>query len=178
MNASNSTSINAHSPDVAQIIGLRLAVGLLGEQEQRGWWPSMFLGRHAHAFLNPIFGSKTRMAQYHGVTEAACRVHDESIGVGRLFHLFRLPEPIEQLMSSAFQEGNVPEEITRCLDSTEAAKGMLARLAKGPAEVKPGPVRLGDAEMINSLIGVRIAAATYRAAFDAGIKCYPYFTDR
>jgi len=51
-----------------QIVGLRLAVGLLGEQEQSAWWPSGFLGRHAQAFLNPIFGTKTRMAQYHGGT--------------------------------------------------------------------------------------------------------------
>ena len=90
-----------------QIVGLRLAVGLLGEQEQSAWWPSSFLGRHAQAFLNPIFGIKTRMAQYHGVTEAACRIHDERIGVGRVFHLYRLPGTIEQRISDAFQEGSL-----------------------------------------------------------------------
>jgi hypothetical protein len=163
---------------IRQIVGLRVAVGFLGEQVQAALWPSMFLGRHAHAFLNPIFGSKTRMAQYHGVTEAACRVHDERIGVGRVFHLFRLPEAIEQLTFSAFQEGSVPEEVMRSFDSTEAAKGILAALAKGLAEVKPGPARLGDADMITSLEGLALMAATYRAAFDTGIKCYPYFTDR
>jgi hypothetical protein len=163
---------------IHQIIGVRLAVGFLGEHEQAGWWPSMFLGRHAHAFLSPIFGAKTRMAQYHGVTEAACRAHDESIGVGRVFHLFRLPESIEQLMSSAFQEGNVPEEVTRCFDSREAAEGMLASLANGPTAVRPGPIRLGDAGMINTPSGVRLAAANYQAAFNTGIKCYPYFADR
>jgi hypothetical protein len=68
-----------------QIVGLRLAVGLLGEQGQSAWWPSGFLGRHAHAFLNPVFGSKTAMAQFSGVTEAACRVHDERIGVDGYF---------------------------------------------------------------------------------------------
>jgi hypothetical protein len=161
-----------------KMIGLRLSVGLLGEREQAGWWPSMFLGRHAPTFLSPIFGSKTRMAQYNGVTEAACRVHDESIGVGRVFHLFRLLESIEQLIFSAFQEGSVPGEVTGCCDSTEAAEGMLARLANGPAVVRPGPIRLGDAAMINFPGGVALVAATYRAAFDAGIRCYPYLTDR
>jgi hypothetical protein len=163
---------------IHQIIGVRLAVGLLGEREQAGWWPSMFLGRHAHAFLSPIFGGKTRMAQYHGVTEAACRVHDESIGVGRVFHLFRLPESIEQLMFSAFQEGDVPEEVTRCFGSREAAESMLASLANGPTAVRPGPIRLGDAGIINTPGGMRLVAANYRAAFEAGIKCYPYFADR
>jgi hypothetical protein len=163
---------------IHQIVGLRLAVGFLGEQEQAAWWPSMFLGRHAHAFLNPIFGGKTRMAQYHGVTEAACRAHDESIGVGRVFHLFRLPESIEQLMFNAFQEAGVPEEVTRCFDSKETAESMLASLANGPTAVRPGPIRLGDAGIINTLGGLAAIAATYRAAFDTGIKCYPYFTDR
>jgi hypothetical protein len=163
---------------IHQIVGLRLAVGFLGEQEQSAWWPSSFLGRHAQTFLNPIFGSNTRMAQYNGVTEAACRVHDERIGVGRVFHLYRLPETIEQWISNAFQEGSLPEDVTRRFDSTEAADSILAGLAKGRAVATPGPVRLGGADMINSRDGVALLAATYRAAFQTGIKCYPYFTDR
>jgi hypothetical protein len=163
---------------IHRTVGLRLAVGFLGEQEQAAWWPSMFLGRHAHAFLNPIFGGKTRIAQYHGVTEAACRVHDESIGVGRVFHLFRLPESIEQLISSAFQDESIPEEVTRCFDSREAAEGMLAGLTYGPVAARPGPIRLGDAGIINTLGGLAAVAATYRAGFEVGIKCYPYFADR
>jgi hypothetical protein len=163
---------------IHQIIGLRLAVGLLGEHGQAAWWPSMFLGQHANAFLSPIFGGKTRMARYQGVTEAACRIHDERIGVGRVFHLFRLPEAIEQRMSDAFQEGSLPNDVTGCFESTEAAERVLAGLAQRPAAVNPGPVRLGGTGMINSPNGAALVAATYRAAFDAGIKCYPYFTDR
>jgi hypothetical protein len=163
---------------IHNIVGLRLAVGLLGEQEQSGWWPSSFLGRHAPAFLSPIFGGKTKMAQYNGVTEAACLVHDERIGIGRAFHLYRLPETIEQWIANAFQEGSLPEEVTRCFDSAEAAEGILTGLAKGQAAAKPGPVRVGGADMINSPDGVALLAATYRAAFNAGVKCYPYFTDR
>ncbi len=161
-----------------QIVGLRLAVGLLGEQEQSAWWPSGFLGRHAHAFLDPIFGGKTRMAQYHGVTEAACRIHDERIGVGRVFHLYRFPETIEQRISDAFQEGSLPEDVMRCFDSPEAADSVLVGLAKGSAAAKPGPIRFGGADMINSPDAVALLAATYRAAFHTDIRCYPYFTDR
>jgi hypothetical protein len=163
---------------IHQILALRLAVGLLGEQEQSAWWPSSFLGRHAQTFLTPIFGSKTRMAQYNGVTEAACRVHDERIGVGRVFHLYRLPETIEQWISNPFQEGSLPEDVMRCFNSPEAAESILAGLAKAPAAAKPGPVRLGGAEMINAPEGIALLAANYRLAFQTGIKCYPYFTDR
>jgi hypothetical protein len=161
-----------------ELVALRLSVGLLGEQAQSAWWPSSFLGSYAHAFLNPIFGSKTEMARYSGVTEAACRVHDERIGVGRVFHLYRLPETIEQRISDAFQEGSMPQDVTRCFESTKTAESVLADLAKGPAAAKPGPVRLGGTDMINSPDGVGLLAATYRAAFDAVIKCYPYFADR
>jgi hypothetical protein len=163
---------------IHQIVGLRLAVGFLGEQEQSAWWPSSFLGRNAPAFLNPIFGSNTRMAQYYGVTEAACRVHDERIGVGRVVHLFRLPESIEQRLSNAFQEGSLPKDVALCFESAEQALSFLTDLTKGPAEVKRGPVRLGGTEIINSPNGIGLVAATYQAAFNAGIRCYPYFTDR
>jgi hypothetical protein len=106
------------------------------------------------------------------------RVHDEKIGVGRVFHLYRLPETIEQLISNAFRECSLPEDATRCFDSTKAAESILAGMAKGSVAVKPGPVRLGGADMINSRDGVALIAATYRAAFQTVIKCYPYFTDR
>jgi hypothetical protein len=113
------------------------------------------------------------VSQYHGVTEAACRVHDEKIGVGRVFHLYRLPETIEQRISDAFQEGSLPEDVTRCFESTDAAESVLAGLAKGSAEVRPGPVRIGGADLINSPDGVALLAATYRAAFHAGTRTSP-----
>ena len=121
-----------------QFVALRLAVGLLGEQEQSAWWPSGFLGRHAQAFLNPVFGGKTRMAQYHGVTEAACRIHDERIGVGRVFHLYRLPETIEQKMASALQEGSLPEDVSRCFDFHGKGRECSGRPSEGSGGSEAG----------------------------------------
>jgi hypothetical protein len=160
-----------------QLVGLRLAVGLLGEQDPSAWWTSSFLGRHAHAFLNPIFGSKTWMAQYQGVTEAACRVHDERIGVGQVFHLYRLPDAVEQRVANALLEAGFLEDVGRCADSTESAKSVLGDLANSAVPARSGPVRIGGMDMINSRNGLALLAASYRAAFHAGIKCYPYFTD-
>jgi hypothetical protein len=68
--------------------------------------------------------------------------------------------------------------VSHSADSKESAESMLAALAKEPAAVKPGPVRLGDAGMITSSEGLALIAANYQAAFNIGIKCYPYFTDR
>jgi hypothetical protein len=158
-----------------QIVGLRLAVGLLGEQEQLAWWPSGFLGRHAQAFLNPIFGSKTLVSQYHGVTEAACRVHDEKIGVGRVFHLYRLPETIEQRISDAFQEGSLPEDVTRCFESTDAAESVLARFGEGigGGETGAGQDRRGRFDQLARRRGPP------RRDLPSSLPCrYPYFTNR
>jgi hypothetical protein len=159
-------------------IQLRIAVGYLGEQAASPWWSSTFLGPHAATFLSPVFGNKTIAAQYQGIVEAACRAHDEKIGVGRVYHLFRLPEATERRISSYLQDGQVAEELRECFDSCESAERILASLANGGGDVKPGPVRLGAASSISAPNGIALIAATYRSAFQAGIKCYPYFSDR
>ena len=80
---------------LAQIARLKLLVGFLGEQSQFNWWPS--------AFFAPVFNKNAFVAQYHGVQEAASRVHDEHIGIGRVYHLFRLPEHVEQALFNSLQ---------------------------------------------------------------------------
>ena len=85
-----------HALRLREITRLRMIVGYLGEKGQHNWWSSEFFSPTAPAFLNPVFGKTATLAQYHGVKEAARRVHDTHIGVGRVFHLFRLPESMEQ----------------------------------------------------------------------------------
>jgi hypothetical protein len=160
--------------DIHQTIRLRIAVGCLGELDGSPWWPSGFLGPHAAAFLNPVFGSRTTIAQYQGVVEAACRAHDEKIGVGRVFHLFRLPEATERRISGGLDQ--VAGNLKDCFDSCESAERVLAGLATGEGEVKPGPLKLGAADIIESPGGIARIAAAYRSAFRSGIKCYPYFS--
>uniref|UniRef100_UPI0039B77F6C BrxE family protein n=1 Tax=Pseudomonas sp. P1B16 TaxID=2986074 RepID=UPI0039B77F6C len=81
--------------DAQTIAELRVLVGYLGEQ-QPAWWSSQFFSPTAAAFLGPVFARSTTLAQYQGVTAAAARKHEEHIGEGRTFHLFRLPEIFEQ----------------------------------------------------------------------------------
>jgi len=163
--------------NIRQTIRLRIAVGCLGELDSSPWWPSSFLGPHAAAFLSPVFGSGTAIAQYQGVVEAACRAHDEKIGVGRVFHLFRLPEATERRISGCF-DNRVADSLKECFASREAAERILAGLAKGGGDVKPGPFRLGAAADLDGPDGIALIAAAYRSAFRDGIKCYPYFSGR
>ena len=75
----------------ATISELRVLVSYLGEKGQANWWGSEFFSNTATAFLGPIFNRSLFLAQYQGATAAAAKVHDEAIGVGRIYHLFRLP---------------------------------------------------------------------------------------
>src|SRR5882672_6241718 len=86
----------AHLPTLLQ---LRLHVGFLGERAQCNWWPTAFYEASSRLFLEPVFSKTSRLTQYHAVAEAARRLHDEHLNVGS-YHLFRLPEEIEQDLHS------------------------------------------------------------------------------
>lgn len=76
--------------DFEQIAAIRAAVGYLGEKDQAGWWSSSFFASTGSAFLSPIFPRTQVVAQCQGVSGAASKIHDERIGVGNVYHLFRL----------------------------------------------------------------------------------------
>ena len=160
---------------VTRIVSLRLAVGLLGERDNAGWWASRFMSPTSTAFLTPIFGAGAVQARYQGVLEAARRVHDERIGIGRAFHPFCLPEAVEQRLNEAVQAAG--QKLADSVFSPDAARGMLASLAGTPVEAKEGPTLLGPADMLEGLEWASGAAALYTAAFAVGIQCFPYFRD-
>jgi hypothetical protein len=161
------------SAQTRAILRLRLAVAFLGEREQAGWWPSSFLSRNARAFMEPVFGNGYALAQYHGATEAARRVHDDHIGVGRVFHLFRMPEPIERLIFECFADKSVSDEVA---DSIVSASTADVQLAPNIGRTETGPVRIGNIEMVGEPDAMATVAAHYQAAFKAHTQCFPYFS--
>jgi len=154
---------------------MRLSVGLLGERDVAGWWRSGFMSPTAPAFLAPIFGAKVLHAQYQGLIESARRIHDERIGVGRVFHPFRLPEAQEQRVLDALRSDR--EESIGGISSREAAMKHLQDLAGKTVDVKPGPTLIGPLEMLEDPSWVTNVAVIYLAAFNSNIQCYPYFSD-
>jgi hypothetical protein len=156
------------------VVALRLAVGLLGEREQAGWWASAFTSPASSAFLGPVFGSKVLQARYQGLLEAARRLHDERIGVGRAFHLFRLPEALEQrLHQVALAAG---DDLGAVVASSDAARNALDSLAGDHAEARPGPTLVGTADALDDLLWVRRVASLYAAAIRGGVQYFPYFS--
>lgn len=92
--------------------------------------------------------------------------------------IFRLPEATERRISSYLQDGQVAASLREWFESRESAQRVLSSLSKRGEDVKPGPLRLGTTAALSANDGIALVAATYRSAFQAGIKCYPYFSDR
>ena len=160
--------------DARTIAELRVLVGYLGEQAP-AWWTSQFFSSNAAAFLRPVFGRSMPLAQYQGVTAAAARVHDEHIGVGSSFHLFRLPEVYEQSAAEAFADPAFADGVQSGIKGPEQALSRLASLARAMT-ASEGPVVLGDlgesmADALPALAGI------YLDAFRKGIRTFPYLRE-
>jgi hypothetical protein len=162
--------ISVQSP-LRSILQARLIVGFLGERAQFGWWPTAFYETSSRLFLEPIFSRTPHVAQYHGVVEAARRLHDEHLSVGT-YHLFRLPEEMEQdlhsLMQSGFDEPIYPVICQYKQTSFEALNLIAGSATKSGA----GPTSIGNVSDIgNSLAEI---ASVYRSAFASDCRAFPY----
>ena len=160
-----------------QIIKLRLAVGLLGEKEHEIWWGSMWLTNNASAFLAPVYGDRLAPARYQGVVEAARRVHDDRVGVGQAFHLFRLPEGLERTLHEAVIMDSACGLLAENT-SAETAMDILADFSPKSPDANPGPVWAGNPKDIQGGGWIPVLAGHYRAAFSSSIQTFPYFSER
>lgn len=162
--------MNAISKTIAE---LRILVGYLGEKDQANWWGSEFFSATATAFLAPIFNRSLFLAQYQGATAAAAKIHDEAIGVGRIYHLFRLPIGLEQASAEALNDTAFVRTMKEQIVNRELALVRLAELAEKTETASPGSVSLGQ---MSDDIKVELlrAAGFYCAAFSSGIQTFPY----
>ena len=158
---------------IETIVRLRIAVAFLGEKDQKNWWNCSFLSSSADSFLTPVFPKTSILARVTGASAAAQLVHDEHIGVGDVFHLFRLPENIEQDISEKLsKETSTPESIK----SEDEAYKSLEELAHGDTTEGVGPLEL-DQNEINEEAVNRMAAA-YLAGFKNSQLVCPFFRGR
>lgn len=159
------------SSSLLPILKLRLLVGFLGERAQFGWWPTGFYEPSGRLFLEPIFAKTSHLAQYHGVTEAARHHHDEALSVSA-FHLFHLPEEVEQDLHKLLrEEGGVSAELAR-YDSAQSALEALRGLSGGKMREAVGPVAIGQvADLAKHLSDI---AAIYASAFGSRAQAIPY----
>ena len=155
------------------IAALRACVGFLGEKDQQNWWPSSFLSKSGEAFLSPVFPKTAALARVNGVSAAAQVSHDEHIGIGDVYHLFRLPENIENDISHLLaKDASVLELIT----SEETAQAGLQELSAGESKQGVGPLLMEHDAMDQAMIAHM--AAAYMQGFSARVKVYPYYRSK
>lgn len=155
------------------IAELKLLIGYLGEKSQFNWWESNLLGSSSSAFLIPTFPRTTLLAQYHGVSEAALIAHDESVGIGHNYHLFRLPVSIERSVASTVQEMSEANTLGQVLSSKEHALNRLAELAD-KVHADDGPVNIGIFEESGIEKLIRASAGYYLSAFEQSKRSFPF----
>ncbi|WP_432697183.1 BrxE family protein [Marinobacterium sp. YM272] len=161
---------------IKQIADLRIVVGFLGEKSQRGWWSCSFLAPQAKNFLTPIFPRTLVQAQHRGVTAAATLVHDDVIGVGATYHLFRMPESIELELDRLFQSAQ-PDQYTAVLTDEQSALERLQAMAGGEQTSQEGPVIVGDYDADNLPGLIQQVAGQYLSAFQQDTRCYPFMRE-
>ncbi len=162
-------------PRLSIYVRLRLIVGYLGERAQFGWWSTSFFTPASKLFSEPVFPKTVRLARYHGIVEAARRLHDEHIGIGNVFHLFRLPEETEQDLHNLLLESLGDDNLLSSLQSKDTALAVLATMSGGNRPKAEGPISIGGADDLGAERSQEAIAGSYLAAFEAGTRTYPYF---
>lgn len=159
--------------NLSNLLRLRILVGYLGERAQFAWWPTAFYEASSRLFLEPVFSRTSQLAQYHGVVEAARRLHDEHLSVGS-YHLFRLPEEVEEDLHEIVQGPESTEFGLQVLHNKETALSYL-RTQGGDLSVKSlGPAAIGNIGDLDSPNTLSSIAAAYLSAFSQDAKTYPY----
>ncbi|MFA7369138.1 MAG: BrxE family protein [Kiritimatiellales bacterium] len=154
---------------------LQLTVGYLGEKHQSGWWDSNFLSGIGQQMLGMTFPRSALSAGCTSVKEAARRLHDSRIGVGGVFHLFRLPPDIEERVHHYILNAD-PAELGSCIASKEAALNRLGSLAgAAKSTAAEGPSRISSEDVILTKTTIEKTAQCYLAAFTKNRQIFPYF---
>jgi hypothetical protein len=161
------------SDTLRRIIVIRYLVGFLGEKSQCNWWSTSFYTPSSVRFLEPVFARTAPLAQYHGAVEAARRFHDENLSVGS-FHVFRLPEEIEQDLHEIVQLQQLELFDPSLIVDRGSALTALAKLTHGTADEAVGPVLVGKIDELRSSALLGKIGAIYQRALSSETHALPY----
>ena len=162
---------------IETIATYRTVIGYLGERDQFGWWQTSFFAQGSGSFLSPIFGRTQLLAQYNGISRAAALIHDERIGVGHGYHLFRLPEDMEQALHQALHSYELEKTIRANLLGKEPGLNYLRAHSAGASSKAIGPTRVGSVDAVRTLDPWKTILGLYLSAFERQVEILPYFAD-
>lgn len=156
-----------------RIIEIRYLVGFIGEKSQCNWWPTSFYDTSSIRFLEPVFSRTAPLAQYHGAVEAARRFHDENLSVGS-FHIFRLPEEIEQDLHEMVQARLLELFDPNLIADQATALNALSKVSNETADRVVGPVLVGKIDKLHASDILDKVGAIYRMALSSNTQALPY----
>ncbi|MDB4545360.1 BrxE family protein [bacterium] len=158
------------------LLQLRTTVSYLGEKSQFGLWESDFFNPTFSDFLKPVFGKTETLVKANGATAAAALAHDDRIGTGNVYHLFRLPEVVEQDFHEKLQDLEVVEALNKNLGSKEAAIEFLKSKAnKAELSDSVGPILVGNIDELTDSKSVSAISTIYLGGFEKEAPAFPYF---
>ena len=158
---------------MSRIVKLRYLVGFLGEKSQCNWWPTSFYEASSIRFLEPVFSRTAPLAQYHGAVEAARRFHDENLSVGS-FHIFRLPEEIEQDLHEMVQAQPLELFNPGLIIDRPTALNALSKVSSATADDVVGPVQVGKIDELRASPLLDKIGAIYQMALSSNTQALPY----
>jgi hypothetical protein len=155
-------------------IVLRALVGFLGEKSQYNWWDCNFLNETGLKFLDIIFPRSAFAAGVNSVTEAARRLHDERIGKGGVYHLFRLPPAMEQKIHEHLSRFD-HRDLLKHLQTKDAAIQKLQAYTNSDLQISEGPIQIGTSKDLFQSSIIKTLAKHYTDAFIKSAQTFPYF---
>jgi len=156
-------------------ITLRSLVGYLGEKSQCNWWDTNFLSPIGLQYLAINFPRSSFVAGVTSVSEAARRFHDARIGKGGVYHLFRFPFSIEELIHNALMSLDSATLISELKDQ-KTALYKLKSLIDSTVDASEGPVQIGMEKQIQKEFAISELAKHYLDAFSNDKQVLPYFS--
>jgi len=161
---------------IEDLITIRAIVGFLGEKSQFGWWDTNFLSETGLKFLNITFPRTAFSAGVNSIAEAARRLHDSRIGKGRVYHLFRMPEFVEQRIHIRLTDFD-PSALLPLFKDKNTALEKLQSMTDSSLEASEGPVQVGNGRNLLQLYSLKKVVKHYACAFEKGIQTFPYFSE-
>jgi len=153
---------------------LRILVAFLGERDQFNWWDCSFLNAIGRKYVAIICPRSFLAAACNAATEAARSAHDSRIGKGRVFHLFRLPQTMEQKIHRKLFHNDVGHA-QAWLTSKDTALQQLEQMAAKPDSTSVGPVLVGKSAALTLPATPGLLAGLYLDAFRTERRRMPYF---
>lgn len=163
------------SDPLKELLTIRILIAFLGEKDQFGWWRTRFLGAIGDRFLAFTFPRSVFAAGVTAASEAGKAFHDQRIGKGGVFHLFRLPQTLERRIHDALLSSET-QSLRAVIARKDTALDTLAGFSRKGMRATEGPVCVGDSKLLLSGDAIPTLATLYEDAFNRSTRTLPYFT--